>query len=221
MSVRGKIVTAAAALTVVAGIGAAGTLTANAATKDCGQVCANFFNSAFGTFSHPAFVLDVHGQAQQASQPVALARASAANPREDFGITAQGQVGDFVAAGLVARGLKAPYGQLQAVEIEYAPKGAPTGLCLGTSSSSSLSPVALRPCGVNSSTIWILDPVTTSTGSYNVLISGATNRNFQHPEALTAPEPGLQLSIEPLTSLSTAHLTHQLWGFTQGVLPTS
>ena len=217
MSVRGKIVTAAAALTVVAGIGAAGTMTANAATKDCGQVCVNFFNSAFGTFSHPAFVLDVHGQAQQ----VTLARASAANRGEDFGITAQGQVEDFVAAGLVARGLDAPYGQLQAVEVEYAPKGAPTGLCLGTSSSSSLSPVALRPCGVNSSTIWILDPVTTSTGSYNVLISGATNQNFQHPEALTAPEPNVQLSIEALASLSTAHLTHQLWGFTQGVLPTS
>jgi hypothetical protein len=221
MSVRGKIVTAAAALTVVAGIGAAGTLTANAATKDCGQVCANFFNTAFGTFSHPSFVLDVQGQA--VGQPVTLARASAANTGEDFGVTSQGPVDDFVAAGLLARGLDPAYGKLQAVEIEYGPKGAPTGLCLGVgaSSSSSLTPVALRPCGVNSSTIWILDPVTTNTGSYNVLISGATNRNFQHPESLTAPEPNLQLSVGALASLSTAHLTHQLWGFTQGVLPTS
>jgi hypothetical protein len=220
MSVRGKIVTAVAALTVVAGIGAAGTLTANAATKDCGQVCANFFNSAFGTFSHPAYVLDVHGQA--VGQPVTLARASAARTGEDFGITSQGPVNDFVAAGLLARGLDAPYGNLQAVEIEYGPKGAPTGLCVGLSTGSGpIAPVTLRPCGVNASTLWILDPVTTKTGSYDVLISGTTARDFQQPEALTALEPNLQLFITPLTSLSAAQLNHQLWGFTQGVLPTS
>lgn len=219
MSVQGRIVTAAAALILVAGIGATGTLAANAATRSCGHSCANFFSAAFGTFKHPAFVLDVQGQAQRAGQPVVLARAGGGNPGEDFVASAQGPVRAFVAAGLLAPGLAAPYGKLTATEIEYAPDGASTGLCLGVSASPSFfTPVTLRPCGVNAGTIWIFDPVKTRTGSYDVLISGITGRNFQNPETLTALVPNIQVFIAPLASLRPA-LPNQLWGSTRGVLP--
>ena len=65
MSMKSKIVTAAATLTLVAGVGAAGTLTANAATSACGNNCVNWFSAAYGTAAHPAFVLNVLNQVGQ------------------------------------------------------------------------------------------------------------------------------------------------------------
>ena len=62
MSIKSKIVTAAATLTLAAGVGAAGTLTANAATLPCAANCVNWFSAAFGTAVHPAFVLNVRNQ---------------------------------------------------------------------------------------------------------------------------------------------------------------
>jgi hypothetical protein len=51
MSIKSKLVTAATALTLVAGVGAAGILTANAATPKCGRACTDFYSRAFGTSS--------------------------------------------------------------------------------------------------------------------------------------------------------------------------
>jgi hypothetical protein len=62
MSIKSKIFAAAATLTMVGGIGAAGTLTANAATPSCGHNCIDIFSREFGTHHDPAFVLDVYQQ---------------------------------------------------------------------------------------------------------------------------------------------------------------
>ena len=120
MSIKSKIVTAAAALTLIAGVGAAGTLTARAATPKCGALCSDFYSRAFGTAS----VLDVL-HAGRAGQAATLARASRSQG-EDFSVDGLGQVRDFFRAGLLPGGLNALYGGLFAYEIEYTPGGSPS-----------------------------------------------------------------------------------------------
>jgi len=215
MSIKSKIVTAAAALALIGGIGAAGTLTANAATLKCGPACSDFYSRAFGTGS----VLDAL-HAGRVGQPATLARASRSQG-EDFGVDGLGRVNDFFRAGLISGGLNAVYGGLFAYEIEYTPGGSPSDLCLGVGTAPGAgTPVVLEPCGMNASTIWIFDPEPTSTGTYYALISAATSHNFRHPYSLTALVPGFPLVTAPLATGGPA-LAHQLWSAAQGVLPSS
>ena len=95
MSIKSKIFAAAATLTMVGGIGAAGTLAANAATPSCGHNCINIFSREFGTHKHPNFVLDVYQQKATAGQPIILWAASNHDPAEDFTVSFQGTVNDF------------------------------------------------------------------------------------------------------------------------------
>jgi hypothetical protein len=211
MSIKSKLVTAATALTLIAGAGAAATLTANAATPKCGGGCADFYSRAFG----PSSVLNALHQGAKAGQ-LTLAKASRANQGEDFSVDGLGQLRDFFRAGLVPRGLNALYGGLFVYEIEYTPGHSPTDLCLGVATApGSGTPVTLQPCGMNTRTVWIFDPQPGSIGTY-VLISAATSGNFQHPEALTALAPGAPLTTTPLPAKA---LAHQLWSALAGVLP--
>ena len=221
MSTRSKIVTAAATLTLAAGVGAAGTLTANAATSACGNNCVNWFSAAHGTAAHPAFVLNVLSQAGQVGQPVTLAAASGANAGEDFEVADEGTVTDFVAAGLMNPGLGKLYASLSVDEFQYAPGNKPTGLCAGVATApGSGTPVTLQPCGVTVKTTWILDPHTTSAGSYDVLISGATASNFSAPFSLTALRPLPLFTSRLRLGVPAGVLDHQLWGSVPGALPT-
>jgi hypothetical protein len=217
MSVRSKIVTAAAALAIVAGVSAAGTQTANAATPSCGRECFNFFSAAFGTTAHPGFVFDVLNHNTQTGQPIILAPASGTNPGEDFTISAVDPVNDFVLAGLVSPGLDPLYGNLNAFEIEYTPYGAETGECVGLGANTGIiATVSLQACGVSAHTLWIYDPLTKSAGSFFTLISGTTSSNFRHPITMTALfPPGLPLTT---TQLTTPPAARQLWGYTTGTL---
>ncbi len=54
MSIKSKFFAAAAVLTMAGGIGAAGTLIANAATPSCGHRCIDIFSREFGNHRHPA-----------------------------------------------------------------------------------------------------------------------------------------------------------------------
>ena len=215
MSIKTKIVTAAAAFTLIVGVGAAGTLTANAATPKCGPQCSDFYSRAFGTGS----VLDAL-HAGRAGQPATLARAGRSQG-EDFSVDGLGQVDDFFRAGLLPGGLNALYGSQFVYEIEYTPGGSPSDLCLGVGAVPGTgTTVALEPCGKNAKTVWIFDLEPTSTGTYYALISAATSHNFNHPYALTALVPGFPLVTAPLATGGVV-LTHQLWSATQGVLPSS
>ncbi len=79
-------------------------------------------------------------------------------------------------------GLVELYASLSVYEFQYAPGNKPTGLCVGVGTTpGSGTPVTLQPCGVTVRTTWILDPHTTSAGSYDALISGATDTNFSQP----------------------------------------
>jgi hypothetical protein len=216
MSIKTKLVTAATALTVMAGVGATATLTANAATPKCGALCSDFYSATTGT----GWVLDAPTQVGQAGQPLTLARSSRASKSEDFVVQALGTVSDFHEAGLVSRGLNALYGGLSVYEIEYAPGASNSFLCLGTAGTPGAgTPVTLEPCGVQAKTLWIFTQQKTSTGTYNVLISAATSRNFQDPDVLTTLAPGTPLVTAQLVAGTSSAFAHQLWNWKTGVLP--
>jgi hypothetical protein len=220
MSIKTKLVTAAATLTLVAGVSAAATQTANAATPKCGAICSDFYSHAIGT----AFALDVADQVGQAGQPTTLARANRTSQGEDFTVDALGTVHDFYKLGLVSGGLNAPYGGLYVYEIEYTPGHTPSNLCLGTFAQPGAgTPVTLEPCGRTAKTVWIFDPQKASTGgAYFVLISAATTTNFNHPYALTTLAAGHPLVTASLaTSTTSSAFNHQLWNAKAGVLPAS
>lgn len=212
MSIKTKLVTAATTATVIVGIGATGTLAANAATPKCGQICTDFYNHAAGR----GFVLSAPAQAGRVGQPISLARASRASKREDFALDSLGTVHDFYRAGLVSGGVNAVYGNLDAYEIEYVPGASSSGLCLGTAARPGAgTPVTLEPCGIQAKTVWIFVPQKTG----HVLINAATADPSRHPYALTALKPGTPLVTAQLVANTAAAFAHQVWGAQQGVLP--
>ena len=187
MSIKSKVFAAAATLTLIGGVGAAGAMSASAATPSCGFTCVDIFSHNYGTHHNPGFVLDVLRQGDKVGQPVILFRTSNSDPAEDFTIAYQGQVSAFLAAGLVSPALALHYGggcefwdthvypaacgkyfpDDYAYEIEYAPYGADSGLCVGTPTTAARIPtsrcsrVALRPrpCG------WWTSPTASATPS--------------------------------------------------------
>jgi hypothetical protein len=217
MSITSRVITAALALSVVTGVGAAGALTANAATTKCGALCTDLFSVAQGKGD----LINVVDQVRQVGQPVNLAKAADTNPGEDFVASYQGLVSDLYQAGIISAGLDKLYPKLQVIEIQYWPAGKPTVLCLGVATTPGVgTPVTLQTCGATASTTWIVDPVTRSSRTYDELISGATAGNFQHPYVLTAGSPGEQLVTATLAGGDPA-LTYQLWGSIEGAIPAS
>src|SRR6202041_603532 len=192
MSIKSKVLAAAATLTLVGGVGVAGALsagTASAATPSCGNSCIDIFSHQFGTHKSPNFVVDVLRQGEKVGQPIILFRTANFDPAEDWTAAFQGTVADFFAAGLVSSAVDLHYGGLAAgfpndpaFENEYAPFGVDSGLCLGVATTAVQGEgVTLQPCGVSSKTVWILDYLdswsTFIHGGYVPLINGS-DTNF-------------------------------------------
>ena len=237
MSIKSKafavLGTAALAATAVL----AGTGAANAATPSCGPLCADIFSWQFGNFGHPNFVLDIYRQGAKVGQPVILFRTSNADPAEDISAEFNGTTSGFYAAGLVSSlvalhygctgTINVPGGQIVcppgshntiATELEYAPYGANSGLCIGLASAAYQGEkVTLQPCGVSSKTVWIVDTNDQAkiTAAGVPLINGS-DTNFSHPFVLTYPSAGYPTD-KPRPQLFVANLT----GFTQpgGIFP--
>ena len=141
MSIKSKVLAAAATLTMVGGVGAAGALTAgtaSAATPSCGWSCLDLFSHQFGTHSSPNFVVDVLRQGEKVGQPIILFRTANFDPAEDFTVAFQGTVADFFAAQHGSARVALHYGggavgfpNDPAFENEYAPFGVDSGLCVG------------------------------------------------------------------------------------------
>ncbi len=164
-----------------------------AATPSCGVSRIDLSNALYGTSSNPAFVLADVPQAQNTGQPLTLAHPGNSNPGEDFTISLEGPVTDFIQAGLIASGMT-PYDSLEAYEIEYAPFGAGTGLCVGVPTTpADGTRVDLEPCGVSAKTVWIPDSTNPITTTDAPLINGATDNNFSDPYVLSTLLPGLPL----------------------------
>ena len=228
MSIKSKVLAAAATLTMVGSLGTAGALTAgtaSAATPSCGPACVNIFSKDFGTVRSPNFTVDVWRQSARVGQPIILFRSSNADPAEDFTVSFQGLVSDFYAAGLVNAETNLHYGggsvgatDDAAFELEYSPYGVESGLCVGTPTTAAQGEgVSLQPCGASSKTVWILDtfdqPFQFFLHGYAPAINGS-NTNFSHPYVLTYPANGYPTDI-PRPQLTTRNLT----GFSNGFGP--
>jgi hypothetical protein len=199
MSFKSKVLATAATLTLVGG--AAATLAsgpANAATPSCGHRCVNLFSKKFSDVltTKPGFVLDVLRQGAKVGQPIIMFQSSNSDPAEDFTVSLQGTVSDFVTAQLASPALALHYGDDAALEIEYSPNGVDSGLCVGIAA---LTPgnntkVSLEPCGVSARTVWVTDVQNIQRGGvftfpFVPLINGA-DTNFSHPYVLTYPQNG-------------------------------
>jgi len=242
MSIKSKVFAAAATLTLVGGTGAVGALTAgtaNAETPSCGGTCIEFFNHEFGDFSTMNFVLDTLKQGEKVGQPQILFRTSNGDPAEDYTISDQGLVSDFVTAGLLSKAVGLHYGagatlfpDLEAYEVEYSPYGVDSGLCAGVAATATAGEkVTLQPCGVSGRTVWIIDSTDAVDDDYAPLINGSDN-NFSQPFVLTYPTNAYPTDM-PRPALTVANLTgfqganglpdpgtindHQLWGQDSGV----
>jgi len=250
MSIKSKLLAGAATLALIGGVGTAGALSAAAATPSCGHDCIDIFSRAFGTHRTPNFVMDVLRQGAKVGQPIILFRTSNTDPAEDIVPSIQGTTADFFAAGLVSAAVALHYGCIPggnfpncgvtgvddpAIELEYAPFGVDSGLCVGVAATATAKEgVTLQPCGVSAKTVWILDindsPATLNRG-YIPLINGSDS-NFSHPFVLTYPSNGFptdrprpQLFVNNLTGFSHGIGTPigsvndtQLWGANFGVL---
>src|SRR5260370_5607803 len=243
MSIRSKVLAAAATLTLVGGLGAAGALTAgsaSAATPSCGNACIDVFSKQFGTNRHPNCVGDVLRQGEKFGQPIILFRTANFDPAEDFTVAFQGTVADFFAAGLVSSAVALHYGCVAgsspscqsatnphgfpndfAFENEYAPFGVDSGLCVGVAATAfNDEGVTLQPCGVSAKTVWIVDtfdsPVTLFNGV--VPLVNGSDTNFSHPFVLTYPNNSVT-TRKPRPHLVVAHLPRLLNGSHRGQAP--
>src|ERR1700684_746098 len=92
MSVKAKIAAGAATLTIVGGgLGMVGTMTASAATPNCGANCTNIFSQKYGT----QYLVDVFQAKSAVGTPVILFQASNSDPAEDFVTVDEGTVNNF------------------------------------------------------------------------------------------------------------------------------
>jgi len=231
MSFKSKLLAGAATLALVGGVGTMGALSASAATPSAGPNAIDIFSRAFGTHRTPNFVLDVLRQGAKVGQPIILFRTSNTDPAEDFVPSIQRTTADFFAAGLVSSAVALHYGCIPAtqaggnfpncglngvddpaIELEYAPFGVDSGLCVGVAATARQGEgVTLQPCGVSAKTVWIIDandsPATLNRG-YVPLINGS-DTNFSHPFVLSYPANGFptdkprpQLQVKNLTGFS-------------------
>jgi hypothetical protein len=221
--VKSRVCAVAAALTIAGGLAMAGAVPANAETPQCGQACVDFF-----PLSNPQLILDDPGAANNSGAPIATSTASTANEGQDFQISSESPVSDYVQAGIVSAAVGDYYGggnpgapDDEAFELEFAPFGAPTGYCVGVPSTAvEGTVVSLQPCGVNDHTLWILDSAQTA-GSYTPLIT-ATDTNFSTPYVLTNPSAGVFVTTETLQENSSGQISgDQLWSTQVGQLAES
>jgi hypothetical protein len=124
MSIKSKVLSVAATLALVGGVGTAGVLgagTASAATPSCGIACVNLFSYQFGTHASPNYTVDVLRQGEKVGQPIILFRTANYDPALDWTVSFQGTVADFFAAGLVSSSLALHYGCIAGVNFPNCP----------------------------------------------------------------------------------------------------
>ena len=219
MSVKSKVLTAAAALGLAGGLSAAGTVAASAATPQCGANCVEVYSMKYATPTSLGFVETVFLGIPVRGVPTIVSPASSSNRAEDLIIPLSGTVAQLYAQGMVSAAVSEHYGSEHAVQIEYAPHGHPTGLCTAVAVTAYQDEgLSLQPCSTPGTTVWILDyadsPATKPM--YFPIVNGS-DTDFVHPFAMTIlGNPAYQL----FTPIIMQHLTgnpgsvpaNQLWG---------
>jgi hypothetical protein len=250
VGLKSKVLALAAALTLVSSAGLAGAITspgsAQAATPSCGTSCVNTYPQEYAgtSLNAPQDVVDVLRQGDKVGQPIILFRSANFDPAEDWTYTDQDPASDFYAAGLLTAALALHYGcisgttivsgQIQcaaggvddnAFQIQYAPFGVDSGLCLGVAATAvSGEGVTLQPCGVSSKTTWIQDtysndgsPSTPAPGpspAFWAAVNGS-GTDFSNPLVLTYPG-----NANPVDKPRVQLVLQQLAQFSNGVTPT-
>jgi hypothetical protein len=230
MSIKTMVRAVMATLTILGGVGAAGTLPASAATPACGPSCLSVFSSALGTYAQPNFVEHVFGGKATVGQPTGLTKASGSDSSEDFINPHAGSVSDYYAMGLVSAAVNRHYGKLTASQLEFAPSGVRTGLCVGVATAPFQGEaLSLQRCTIPGRTVWIIDTAdspATAAAHYFPIISGAT-RDFSRPFAMTYPRhvnttdatlPPIRLRHLQFRGDKHAVPAYQLWGVHTGPL---
>ncbi|MBV8712965.1 MAG: hypothetical protein JOY56_14350 [Solirubrobacterales bacterium] len=229
MSIRKAVRAAVAALIAVGAVSAAAPVVATAATPACGQYCIGVFSDELGTYASPNFVEHVFGGKAEVGTETGLNAASGSDSSEDFINPHQGYVSDYYKLGLVSAEVNRHYGTLKASQLEYAPLGMPTGLCVGVPTAPFQGePLSLQSCGIPGRTVWIigtsLSPATASMGFFPI-VSGATT-DFSRPFAMSYPRhvdtnemlPPIRLRHLQFPGPARALPATQLWGVTLGPL---
>jgi hypothetical protein len=243
MSVKAKIAAGAATFGLVGGgLAMAGTMTASAATPNCGANCTSIFTQKYG----PQYLVDVFQAKAAAGTPVILFQRSNSDPAEDFVVNDLGTVHSFYNNhGLVSPAFDRTYRADEAYEIQYEPYGLNSNFCLSTWSNETPQPgykVRLEPCGQYSNAIWAADTdgrtlpagdsivtdgrsrggVFSPVGTDVALINGATN-TFSNPLVLNYPAgnptdmPRPQLNVQPEKQYSgNQTFDNQEWGTVTG-----
>jgi hypothetical protein len=222
------MLTVATTLMIICSVSAAVTLSATAATPACGPNCISIFSKELGTSKQPGAVEDVLDGAATDGQQVILKQVTGADTSADFIPTGGKIVSDFYKSGMVSAEVNSQYGSLKAAQIEYAPGGKPSGLCVGLEKVAYENEgLTLRPCSVPALTVWIIDtadsPATAAAGYFPIVNSSTTD--LHRPFAMDLPQSEvdnhetLQIHVSQLQFASDKTLPdRQLWGAHFGVL---
>ena len=219
MSIKTKVLAAAAALTVAGGLSTVGTLPATAATPQCGPHCIQVFSAKFITNGSPDFVETVFQGVGTVGQPTIVAPPSNTDPAGDLIVPRAGLVSAFFAAGLVSAAVNQHYGNELAVQIEFAPLGQPTGLCSALATTAYQNEgLTLQPCSTPGTTVWIVDRAD-SPGPPSApfpIVNGSTT-DITHPFAkIIHGNPGHkrfpQIKVQRLRGNPDHVRISQLWG---------
>jgi hypothetical protein len=219
MSIKAKVLAAAATLTITGALSTAGTLPASAATPQCGQACIQIFSAKFGTYASPGFIETVFLGIPAAGVPTILHRASSSDPAGDFIVPQAGPVSTFYADGMVSAAVNAHYGSETAVQVEYAPYGKATGLCAAVATTAYQNEgLSLQPCSTPGTTVFILDTADSpATAPDYFPIVNASTADFTHPFTMTiqgnpAHELFPQIKLQHLIGNPADVPENQLWG---------
>ena len=219
MSIKAKVLAAAATLTITGALSTAGTLPASAATPQCGQACIQIFSAKFGTYANPGFIETVFLGIPAAGVPTIVHRASSSDPAGDFIIPQAGPVSTFYADGMVSAAVNAHYGGETAVQVEYAPYGKATGLCAAVATTAYQNEgLSLQPCSTPGTTVFILDFADSpATAPDYFPIVNASTTDFTHPFTMTiqgnpAHELFPQIKLQHLIGNPADVPDNQLWG---------
>ena len=216
MSIKSKVLAAAAGLILACGLSAAATLPAGASTTQCGSACVQISSKMYG----PGFVESVFQGIAAAGQPTILHAASDSDPTGDF-INPLGHpvlVSTFYAQGMVSAAVNAHYGSEPAVQVEYAPFGQGTGLCAAVATPAYQNEgLSLQPCSTPGTTVFIIDK-NDSPGTWPAWfpIVNASTADFTHPYTMTidgnpADKPFPQITLQRMHDNPTDVPDNQLW----------
>jgi hypothetical protein len=219
MSIKSKVLAAAAMAAMAGGLCTVGTPPAEAATPQCGPHCIEIFNAEFGTPEQPRFVESAFRGIAAPGVPTGLYHVSGNNPAGDMIVARAGMVSDFHAAGMVSAAVNNHYGKLSAVQIGYAPRGEATGLCAGLASTAYQNErLTLQPCSTTGTTVFIIDTADspTTAPTYFPIVNGSTT-DFAHPFAMTingnpAHERFVPIRVRHLSGNPGHVPENQLWG---------